>query len=238
MPKTGLKTEDLRHVPACLPIIGALLGLLEALLYYGIKRLGLWAAGGLLMAVLPLAFTGGIHADGFLDVSDALSSYASREKKLEILKDPHIGAFAVIRFSGLFLSEAAFCMILAEKAPMEAAWEIGSVFILSRLLASFGLACCKGAKEAGLFFQFASAADRKASRAVLVMEALILSAAMISAGWIPAFILLAGNALLFWRYIVKMKKEFGGITGDTEGWLICVSEGLGLALLALGYLVL
>lgn len=43
-----------------------------------------------------LLVTGGIHMDGYMDTMDALHSYGSREKKLEILKDSHIGAFAVI----------------------------------------------------------------------------------------------------------------------------------------------
>ena len=34
--------------------------------------------------------------DGFLDVVDARSSCLPRERKLEILKDPHTGAFAII----------------------------------------------------------------------------------------------------------------------------------------------
>lgn len=49
-------------------------------------------------AVLPLAISGGFHADGFMDTMDALHSYRDRERKLEILKDSHIGAFAVICF--------------------------------------------------------------------------------------------------------------------------------------------
>ena len=53
-------------------------------------------------AALPLLVTGGIHADGFCDTVDALSSHAEREKMLEILKDSHCGAFAVI-FFGLWL---------------------------------------------------------------------------------------------------------------------------------------
>ena len=44
----------------------------------------------------PLLVTGGFHVDGFLDTCDALHSYQSMEKKQEILKDPHIGAFAVL----------------------------------------------------------------------------------------------------------------------------------------------
>lgn len=44
---------------------------------------------------MPLLVTGGIHIDGFSDTMDALSSHAERQKKLEIMDDPHIGAFGV-----------------------------------------------------------------------------------------------------------------------------------------------
>ncbi len=57
------------------------------------------AAGFCLM---PVWVTGGIHLDGYADTCDALSSYGDREKKLEILKDPHCGAFAVIRLCSYF----------------------------------------------------------------------------------------------------------------------------------------
>ena len=45
---------------------------------------------------IPFLVTGGIHMDGFMDTMDAVHSYGDRTKKLEILKDPHLGAFAVI----------------------------------------------------------------------------------------------------------------------------------------------
>ena len=55
-------------------------------------------------ALIPVWITGGIHLDGYADTCDALSSYGDREKKLEILKDPHCGAFAVIRLCSYFLA--------------------------------------------------------------------------------------------------------------------------------------
>lgn len=45
-----------------------------------------------------LQYPADFHADGFMDTMDALHSYRDRERKLEILKDSHIGAFAVICF--------------------------------------------------------------------------------------------------------------------------------------------
>ena len=50
----------------------------------------------LIAAAIPLMISGGFHVDGYMDTMDAFHSYQSREKKLEILKDSHIGAFAAI----------------------------------------------------------------------------------------------------------------------------------------------
>ena len=57
------------------------------------------------MALIPVIVSGGIHLDGFADTVDALSSYGDREKKLEILKDPNTGAFAVIGLCVYFLAD-------------------------------------------------------------------------------------------------------------------------------------
>ncbi|MBQ6212893.1 MAG: adenosylcobinamide-GDP ribazoletransferase, partial [Ruminococcus sp.] len=51
----------------------------------GIGQL-LFAAGAVF---LPVLVTGGIHMDGFCDVNDARASYADKEKRLEIMSDPH-----------------------------------------------------------------------------------------------------------------------------------------------------
>lgn len=41
----------------------------------------------MLLVLIPIFITGGIHLDGFLDTQDALSSYQPMERRLEILKD-------------------------------------------------------------------------------------------------------------------------------------------------------
>ena len=40
--------------------------------------------------------TGGIHLDGWMDSSDAFFSYRDIAKRLEIMKDPRMGAFGVL----------------------------------------------------------------------------------------------------------------------------------------------
>jgi len=56
--------------------------------------------------LISILVSGAIHFDGFCDTWDALGSHQSREKKLEILKDSHIGAFAAI-YGAIYLLTAA-----------------------------------------------------------------------------------------------------------------------------------
>lgn len=66
--------------------------------------------------VLPILLTGGIHMDGFMDTMDALHSYQDRERKLEILKDSHVGAFACLSLiCEMFLYAAALFFLLEER---------------------------------------------------------------------------------------------------------------------------
>ena len=53
--------------------------------------------------------------DGFLDTVDARSSCQDRQRKLEILKDPHTGAFAVIGGGVYLLIYAAVFSTLKER---------------------------------------------------------------------------------------------------------------------------
>ncbi len=88
--------EAMRYAMCFFPVIGAVIGGL----------LSLWicltgdSTGSLFRAsvavLIPLIVTGGIHLDGLLDAADALSSYKTMEEKLEILKDSHTGAFAIV----------------------------------------------------------------------------------------------------------------------------------------------
>lgn len=82
------------------PIVGIVIGLiLNAILLMG-PYVPTWFMAFLLLTVW-IFITGGLHLDGWMDVADAIGSNAPLEKKWLIMKDPHIGSFAVI--SLLFL---------------------------------------------------------------------------------------------------------------------------------------
>ncbi len=91
VPQFTWNSKNMRYALCAFPLIGGVIGALWSLCG-ALPLPDMIRAGG--FCLIPVLVTGGIHLDGYADTSDALSSYGDREKKLEILKDPHCGAFA------------------------------------------------------------------------------------------------------------------------------------------------
>ncbi|MEZ0321949.1 MAG: adenosylcobinamide-GDP ribazoletransferase [Thermus sp.] len=83
--------EEFKRSVAFFPLVGYALGLFLALAALLPLPAGLLAA---LQVALLLGLTGFLHLDGLLDAADALLGARSREARLRILEDPHLGAFA------------------------------------------------------------------------------------------------------------------------------------------------
>ena len=82
---------------AFLPLVGLVIGALSGLGAYGVwllTHIGLAAA--IVAWLLSIALSGAIHVDGFLDSCDGLFAMASPERRLEIMRDPHHGTYAIV----------------------------------------------------------------------------------------------------------------------------------------------
>ena len=221
MPQSEWDEESTRYLLCWFPAVGLVIGVASCALMQILSRLG---AGplltGTLLAALPILLTGGIHMDGFLDTVDARASCATREKKLSILKDPHVGAFAVI-FCVLYLLVSAGAwsavtwrsmQIMALAFPMERA--------LSALLA-FRL---PDAREGGSLARLKKDAASKKVSFILLVELAVLAAAMLVTSWKLAAVAIVIFALTSRYYRLSTDKNFGGVTGDTAGWFLQSSE--------------
>jgi len=108
IPSPSTKWDENKKIQMLLwmPAIGLMIGgLWYAIAMLTIKfELGL--IGCIVTAVLPWLVTGFMHIDGFMDCSDAVLSFKPIEKKLEILKDSHVGSFAVVSMVILGLLQA------------------------------------------------------------------------------------------------------------------------------------
>ena len=216
MPQFEWNAKNMRYAMCAFPLIGLVCGALWCVC--GVLPLpALAKAAG--FCLIPVWVTGGIHLDGYADTCDALSSYGDRAKKLEILKDPHCGAFAVIRLCSYFVAYFALAACVAFTPRVGRIWTLA--FVLERALSGFAVAAFPMAKNTGLAHTFATAADKKTVKTVLAVVSVMLCIAMTLLG--GGLLALAALAVLA-RYYHVSQKQFGGITGDLAGWFLQKTE--------------
>ena len=219
--------KNTKYAMCFFPVVGAVTGALQLLI--GRILLEYTACGKLFfaiaMALIPVIVTGGIHLDGFADTVDALSSYGDREKKLQILKDPHTGAFAVIGLCVYFLADIA----LWSEVTGELLSVIACSYMLSRSLSGISVVSFQAAKNSGLLKTFQDGAQKLRVRVVLILWACICGGVMLYLSWKQAVIMILAALLVFFYYDRMSRKQFGGTTGDLAGYFLQICE---LAMLA------
>ncbi len=168
--------------------------------------------------ILPILLTGGIHLDGFCDTFDALASNASPERKQEILKDPHIGAFALVATVLYLLLTFALWTQYTFDFPSCAI--IGLGYFLARALSGFSLVSSKKARKDGLVATFASMADQKTVMNTLLLFILLCSALILHINLVLGSIVLFAAALAYLYYLHTAYDKFSGISGDLAGFFV------------------
>ena len=118
-----------------------------------------------LFCALTVLITGGIHIDGLIDTSDALGSHGTKEKKLQILADPHAGAFGIAGVVLYFLVLYGTAVQLRQSGALENTGSIAAVFssfLISRALTAIFVVYLPPSKKSGLLYTFSSVAAVKA----------------------------------------------------------------------------
>ena len=97
----------LGRAAAWFPVVGLLIGVLLLLVQTAAALLLGPAVAAVLVVVLWAVLTGGLHLDGLADCCDGLLVSAPRERRLEIMRDPRVGSFAVTGLVLVLLLKAA-----------------------------------------------------------------------------------------------------------------------------------
>ena len=229
VPRADWDKENMKYMICFFPGIGVVIGLLIC----GYGRLCVLADFGMLMraagfVLIPVLVTGGIHLDGYLDTVDALSSWQPKERKLEILKDSHAGAFAIIMGCAYFILALGVWSEMDEKVlPV-----LGMSFILSRALSGIALATFPCANKKGSLGMFADAAQKRVLKTVLVLWMLVCAGVVFWEDWRYGLILFGTAFGIYGYYYHMAMKEFGGTTGDIAGFFVQLCElAMGFALM-------
>lgn len=221
MPRVDWNEKNMKYAMCFFPLIGAVIGAAELGAWYFCEFLGLGSLfRSVILALLPVFITGGIHMDGFMDTMDALSSHTERERKLEILKDSHTGAFAILGCAVYLLaSVAVWSEVTLDILPM-----VLPGFVLSRTLSGLAVVSWKSARSNGLLYTFADGAHKVVVRGILLAYLPLVLAVMLWLGGGYGLAAFAAALLTFLYYRLMSMRQFGGITGDLAGYFLQLCE--------------
>ena len=214
-PITG---ADIARASWTLPVVGALIGLLSALVYAIAFRFALPPLIDATLAVAAsLMITGCLHEDGLADMCDAFGG-ATRERRLEIMRDSRIGTYGACAIAVSLLLRVGALASLSGPGP--AAWALIAAHAGGRALLPAFLRFVPPARSVGLSADAGRPPPESAWGAALIGAAALLVCLGLGR-WFAAFILLLIAFALVRRLCLG---QFGGQTGDTVGALEQIGE--------------
>lgn len=223
VPQFDWKEEDMKYMMCFFPFVGAVIGAAVYLWTLVCRRFSIDnLCYVFVMMAIPFIITGGFHVDGFMDTMDAFHSYQPREEKLKILKDSHIGAFAVIM---LALYGLIYAGAVSQIHDIKLLKVLCFGFFLSRCLSGIGVVMLKPAKKDGMLHSFAGNSKKNTVKIVLFIQSVVCMFVMIQESFAGGSLIVMAAVLSFINYGYRTKKLLGGITGDTAGYFILICEG-------------
>ena len=215
---------------ACFPLIGLLIGAIWSLIAWLISLLGgLGLFGPLVLAFLPYLLTGFIHLDGFMDCCDAILSRRDLPERQRILKDSHVGSFAVICVGMLLI--ASFALMVTAEVSGARALLLLPLPLASRCPSALAVMTLEPMGSSGYSGDFRKGVTAGHRAAVWIMLALALAVPPIL--WGLSGLACAAATLGAYLCILHGRKQLGGMSGDISGLAVTVGEFCGLVVLAL-----
>ena len=216
---------DFSRAVRMLPVAGGLVGALAAVAMAAASRFGFPPPLAAPLAICSLVLLGGaMHEDGLADCADGFSGGATRERKLEIMRDSQIGTFgAVCLVLSLYLRAASLALIADESLGLAGAVLIGAA-ALSRAASLMPLALLPPARANGI--GFAAGKPERAALAVAACLAVVFALAPVVAGAYLArsFAGIAAATGAAYAIVRLARKQIGGQTGDVAGAAQQLSE--------------
>ncbi len=206
-----------------LPVVGLEIGLIWYALAWACRALGVpELMSALAVSVYPFLVTGYLHLDGFMDVTDAVKSCRNLQRRREILKDSHVGSFAVIHLALLVLAQ--FVCVASGLGDLR-------LLIFIPVVSRCGSALAVTLLRPMSTSQYAAQNIQKAHAIVLV---LMLSAAFTGALALCGYgaVALLGGCVGYLLALNRGYQSLEGMNGDISGYALTISELASLGTLA------
>ena len=199
------------------PVVGLLIGAVLFAVAALAQALPSLLAAALVVAAWA-AITGALHLDGLADSADAwVGGVGSRERTLEIMKDPSCGPIGVATIATLLLLKVAAVAALLDTG---AALAVATAAVVGRSGLTLLFLTTPYVRPGGMGEALSHYGPPGASLASLG-GALALAAFL--AGW-PGLAAIAGGAVALVLVQHAMSRRISGTTGDTAGASVEITE--------------
>lgn len=208
------------------PVIGMIIGLI---LFGAFWLLYTVVYSPMVMAVLlvtiEVILTGGLHLDGLADTFDGIFSYRSKQKMLDIMKDSRLGTNGGLVLILYFMLKVVLLVEISEFAGLNMGILLLIVPVIARLNSVVNCASAPYARSTGMGKTFVDHTDAGGVAIATVLTAAFVGGAVYLFG-LPYTILIVIPIimLLGFFYAKLMTRKIGGITGDTLGAVVELSE--------------
>ena len=180
--------------------------------YFPISTILLWS---ILLVVTMVVLTRALHLDGFMDSCDALLGGFDRERRLAILRDPNVGAFAVVGVICLLLVKVAAMIGLpttgADRLPVLLLFPC-----LSRWAMLLTMELYPYVRSNGIGTAFFDGGQGRFRWQLILGFVFTLVVSVTLAGMV-GLVLLAAACAVAWGIGAWATRLLGGVTGDIYG---------------------
>jgi len=223
--RVEVDADDVARGAVFFPVVGAGIGAVAGLAAAGLEGpLPPLVAGGLAVGVAIL-LTGALHIDALADTADGLGAW-TRERALEIMRDPRVGSFGVAAIAVTVLVEAAALGALAESGDAVAGFAVAGA-VSRAAAASLAAALPYARADGGTGSVLSGRVSALASAAACGIALLI---AVVGLGW-DGVVLAGVAAAVAVLCGIGSRLWLGGVTGDTLGATVQLAEGGALVVL-------
>lgn len=206
-----LDADDIARGAALFPVVGAGIGAAVGGTLVGLDGELTVLLAAALAVTLEALLTGAIHLDALADTADGLGA-STRERALEVMRDPAVGSFGATALAlDLLVKVAALGAVTADSRAVLA---VVAAFALGRaapLALALALPYARPGSGSGLVL------TERAARAALVVGILLAVGIAVAALGLRGLALVAGAALACLVVALVARRRLGGVTGDVLG---------------------
>ena len=209
------------------PAVGAGIGAVVGAVWWASERAwGPTLVPAALAVAADLVLTGMLHMDGLADSADGLLPHLSRDRRLQVMSRPDIGAFGFTVTAAVLLTR--FAALASQTAAIAL---VAGVWCLSRTMMVAATLLMPYARQTGLASAFLG--DQRAATAAVVAVGSVAATALVFWGRGSAGIAgLAVGGAAGAAVMALSGRRLGGFTGDVLGATAVMTETVALLVTA------